>query len=265
MSYQSTILDDNPIRYYRGSIIDIGSQGQNGTVNGVVNTGQPGLLPNGDMQTSMLTDGNVGSYISIPTAGLPTGGGPITIECWARWPSIASVSFDALFDMGVRVESEELALIINGSSDLIATVFSSHNADPGVAVQANQTYYWASSYDGATLLCDVFPVGGGHAQGSLSYGAGNITYGFAAIMGPILYNLSNHAYGQEFAVYNYVLSSAQRQTHFIAGTTNSASTVAPIPGALPGNYLFAGDSRVPMGKRSGQGYGLRRFHKRTVF
>src|SRR6266851_29344 len=84
-TYPLTILQDRPIRYYRSSATDSGSQAKDGTVHGGVTLAQTGLI-SGDTDTSALFNGSTG-YISVPTTGLPSGGN-WTMECWIKIPAI---------------------------------------------------------------------------------------------------------------------------------------------------------------------------------
>ena len=72
--YATTVGADLPLRYYRldessgTTAHDLGSQAQNGTLNGGITLSQPSLLMT-DSDTSMLFDGSTG-YISAAKTGL---------------------------------------------------------------------------------------------------------------------------------------------------------------------------------------------------
>src|SRR3989442_137950 len=115
MSYQSVVLADNPIRYYRlgeasGTVAtDLGSQAQNGTLNGGITLAQTGL-PVGDADTSELFNGSTG-YISVPTTGLPSGSANFTLECWVQFPSFPGASkYPNILNLGSSGANAHLAL-----------------------------------------------------------------------------------------------------------------------------------------------------------
>src|SRR5436305_14319754 len=113
MSYSSTVLADNPIRYYRlgetsGTVAtDVGSQAQNGTLNGGITLAQTDVLV-GDSDTAELFDGSSG-YISLPTASLPTGASAVSLECWLKFSALPGTgTYGIALTIGSNVANESL-------------------------------------------------------------------------------------------------------------------------------------------------------------
>ena len=241
--YSATVLADSPIRYYRGSISDIGSQGQNGTVVGSITTGSPGLLL-GDPQTSINFGGN--GYVNIPTTGLPSGANPWSMECWVMWPSaeIASISFDSPMDFGTD-STDNAALYLDGTG--LAPIHSAYGTTDlasGQSVVADTVFYIIVAYDGSIGYIDVFSSLG-HVSASTTT-ALNIVFGGASFgnseNGAL--NIPFYGIGQEFAWYNYALSATRKLAHYNAGifVPAPASLYAPFvtPGAVIGPSIWQG-------------------------
>ena len=207
-------MHDKPIRYHRGSATDSSSSGQNGTISGTITTGQAGLLPNGDPQTSI--NFNATGYISMPTTGLPSGANPWSMEAWVKWPSSSGLSFDTWMNIGSNVALEQGAPYLDtGVNSLNLGLGSGNNVVSNQGMTAGTVYYTVGSYDGTTGIIDIF-WSGGHVNVSHAYSV-NIIYGIARFGTDVTNSFPFHGFGQEFAIYNYALSPDQRRTHYYAG------------------------------------------------
>ncbi len=181
-AYSSLILADAPLRYYRlgersGSVaVDLGSQGQNGTIVGGVTEGVQGLIAQ-DPNTAMSFNGTSG-YISVPTTGLPTGAQPWSMEAWVRMPNPlpAIGTFNAVANFGTTSGNQYVDLFYRGSvSKFEVDDWTSTVVQGTTTPVAGATYYLAVTYDGSTARLYVngnlevsaaktFAIGSGGAQ-----------------------------------------------------------------------------------------------------
>ena len=240
MSYQSVILADNPIRYYRlgessGTVaVDSGSQAQNGTLNGGITLGQTGLLV-GDANTSMLFDGSTG-YITVPTTGFPSGVQAISLECWLSTTSLPGAgTYDFVVDVGTVVAEEELSLYTNNSE--IQFGFKAGGNIVSSAITANTTYHVVGTWDGTNLRLYI----NGSLVGSPTADASaNLTIGACTIGDQVgATGLRFPGTIDEVAIYNTALSAARVAAHYTAGrTVGLGCTLAGI-GTLSETFTLA--------------------------
>lgn len=223
MSYSSTVLADNPIRYYRLSetsgttATDSGSQAQNGTINaGVTLKAVPVILYDSDM--AMTFNGSSTSYISLPTTGLPSGSQPWTIEGWVRFSATPS-SFTTIVAFGSKAGNLEQANIMamNDMSVLLTAYFGDIQSPPGT-MQLNAPNHIVGTYDGTSTR---LYVNGQFVAGPVPY-ALNVTLAWAYI-GASNSPLTNFITGDidEVAIYNTALSPTRIQAHYAAGYSAS--------------------------------------------
>lgn len=217
--YQTTVLADAPIRYYRlnetsGTVAhDIGSQAVNGTINGGVTLAQAGLLFNDPTDASMLFNGTTG-YVSAAATGMPSGAQPWTMEAWVKIPS-SSGNFPPVMTFGNTTTGISLALMLYIAStnklilgDNNGAVCSSAALTPG------SVHHVVGVYDGtnASLFLDGSLVAGPTAHtwnialssGFVDIGADNEGDFWASLI-------------QEAAWYSVALSSSRIFAHYMAG------------------------------------------------
>lgn len=217
MSYQSTVLADNPIRYYRlnessGTVAnDLGSQAQNGTLHGTITLGQTGLLT-GDPATSMLFDGSTG-YISLPTTSLPTGSAAWTLEAWAKTAGTIVQGMLVFFGTDAANEGAEI-YDWTGATGWQADLDGPSLGSSG-ATAINTVYYIAGTYDGAKCALYV--------NGSLVLGPSTLTANIVQNIAYIGRSPSGFFWNsrmQEVAIYSSALSSSRITAHWNAGSTH---------------------------------------------
>src|SRR6266702_471076 len=228
MSYQSVVLADNPIRYYRlgeasGTVAtDIGSQAQNGTLNGGITLGQAGLLT-GDSDTAELFDGRTG-YIDTPSEAI---GATFTLEVWGK------TTVDA-----------RMALVAQGTSDLLTITYYLR---VGSTTQAANSGSTSASGVYQETTSPVAPLTGQHHY-VLTYDGTNLTYYFdgtvfsqTTVSGTPSSLINHTMIGRmgdltsqnwsgtldEVAIYNTALSAGQVSAHYTAGTTVAAALYVP--------------------------------------
>lgn len=217
MSYQSVVLSDSPLYYNRGGTSDIGSLGHTGTIHGTVTTGQAGLLPNGDAQTSDLFDGSTG-YITASDTGLPTGANPVSLEFWIN--PVAVGGGKSVFDYGTGSGSNWIGFSYSGSqlqvSDWVGSSFAK-----GAALSTGHIYYFLATMDGSHITLYLGDVTGNtlttYGPNTASY---NITLPGSLYIGGDSAGDETHAYIQERAIYGSALSSARATAHWNAGLSS---------------------------------------------
>lgn len=225
MSYSSTVLSDNPIRYYRlgetsGTVAtDIGSQARNGTYTGGYTLNQSPLIA-GDTNHSVLFDGTSG-YVSLPTTSLPTGSANWSLEGWIKITGAPGTnpSIIVLFgNWGTSAAVAALGLRTTKVGD--ATDFGT-DAIGTTVLSLNTPHHLVATYDGTTMRLYV----DGNLDASttvtpaITLSESNIGQG----------NGGNYlaAYIQEVAIYSTVLSATRVSAHYQAGiTTGLVVTVA---------------------------------------
>jgi Concanavalin A-like lectin/glucanases superfamily len=100
-SYPAAVVADGAVAYWRlgessGTMASDSVGTVHGTISGGVTLGQAGALADGDK--AMLFDGTTGGVLA-PTGAYQTfGTGPLTIECWCRFPT-APAPFTYPLDM----------------------------------------------------------------------------------------------------------------------------------------------------------------------
>ena len=229
MSYQSTVLVDNPLFFNRGGTVDLGSLGLTGTVNGGVSTGQAGILPNGDAQTSDLFDST--GYISASDVGLPSGSNSWSQELWCK-PLVVTGS-PTLFSFGTTGGSGWQGIFIfSGPNDIGAGNWFTGGEQPGTLAVAGTTYYVCVTYDNSSGI--RLYVGDVGANTLTLFGPkvinDNITLSGTMYIGRDGAGDYYHGYTQERAIYGSRLSDTRVTAHWQAGLTKS------VPGAMQGNH-----------------------------
>lgn len=217
MSYDATILADSPFRYYKcnesggTSIIDYGSQGQNGTISGSYTLNQAALAV-GLGKCIQFSGGS----ISLPTTGLPVGSHVISMECWISCISIPG-SFPTILALGSNAQDQQSEININGFGPNF--YYSLNNDDlNGHATATATTYYLLTVWDGTKQQFYVGVGGTLTNYNRVPTGTPNLTYGSASIATSF-----STGYVSSVAIYNTALSSTQGNNHYNAGLV-AAST-----------------------------------------
>lgn len=218
MSYQSTILANNPLRYYRfgessGSVVhDIGAQRKNGTINGGVTLAQPGLIAN-DSDTCYKWPGTPDGYVSCPDAGITSG--PFTLEAWVNLAGPGSVGQSGFADIlavgsfgPARVKMHTVTG--NFSTEQGGTYTSANyalNVKHHVVLTWNGTVesFWVDGVQDSTFTPSSAPTWSGAFQ-----------------IGSDIGNFVWNGFIDEVAIYGYALSPAQITADYQAGIASGA-------------------------------------------
>jgi hypothetical protein len=234
MSYQSTVLANGPLRYYRlgessgVTVQDIGAERQNGTISGGVTLAQPGLLAR-DLNTSMLFDGASGQ-ISLPTTLLPAGASAVSLEAWVYYATLPTPGsgYSAIVYLGSNVNFETFGLYFHTGGFIRLTWATSSLNSANGSIVAGQIYHIVATYDGTNVNLYI--------NGSLVAGpavvAQNLIYGVAAI-GNDATNDFGSGVIDEVAIYAYALSPTQVAADYLAGTvTTTQEAVGELSKAI---------------------------------
>jgi parallel beta-helix repeat protein len=227
-AYDSTILSDAPIDFYRlnestGATVaaDSSGNGNNATYQGGITFGQTARRDN-EQNTVVQLDGTSG-YVALPSTGFANLTGGFTAEAWVYPTSV--VFGESLFNFG-NGNSDDIVLSRSGSSnDLVFQVSS--NSMKVVApntLQPNQWQFFAVTIDvqgNAVIYRNGLPVASGPvgiprnvARTNDYVGKSNPGYSnYAGLVG-------------DFAVYGRALTPARILAHAAAFGT---STVSLLP------------------------------------
>lgn len=236
-SYQSVILLDKPVRYYRMNAtsgtteVDVSGNGQNATYSGTVGYSQAGAII-GDTDTAISYNGTT-TQLSVPGLTSMVAGTAWSIECWINITALPSVgNFPGIFaNQAAGVTDKSIILFVDSSGNLDGGFYAD---SIGFAVISTGVWYhvvW--TYDGAT---------------STTYLNGVLKN--SALHGPYTGNNTDFRWGNwastfingiidEGAIYNYVLSAGAVARHYNAGIAQY--NLARIPGVLQdtGKETFA--------------------------
>lgn len=221
MSYQSVILADNPIGYWRlnetsGVVAaDLSPNANDGAITGGVVLNVPGLLDSDPGNTAFSFDGT-DDWVEIPETPAYDITGAVTLEVWANRDSATS-SGDVIGKRGAY------ALRFLGSTIRFAPWGS--NFDVSHAVPAGQDTHIVATHDatGDTVYVNGVEVG---SRGFVSdpplsndpLGIGH--YNTAWFDGTI----------DEPALYNYALSSTQVAAHYAAASAHPRTRAFVVGG-----------------------------------
>lgn len=221
MTYDSTILGEaNLTAYFKfnetsgTNIVDSSSNAFNGTLNGGVTLNQTAIAAG--LDTCFLFNGSTG-YISLPT-GVNVAE-PISVEMWIQG---VTVSANAMFYSSNTTSGFEFGWH-QSSSNHIFIAGHGGNFDSTNTLVTGTTFYLALTIDTSNNFTiyagkvgtDSSPqsVGSGNPGGAPTY-SGNARIGCASDNSTFF-----DGYISSVAIYNAVLSSGQRNTHYTNGTT----------------------------------------------
>lgn len=212
--YDSVVLADSPIRFYSDITgKDIGSQAQNATINGTVKNALPGLLLTEEQSPSWGLTGTAGSYISAPTAGLPTGAANWAIEGWLNGQP--NGAFQGICSLGTEGAGTVATFYIRSTSHNNWELWdgsSASDASDNSAIYGVPTYI-VFQYDGTKLYLYL----NGSATATLTKTTTlNLAYGVFRLGSDPAALLFNGVMAK-FAMYSSILSTTQMSNHYNAG------------------------------------------------
>jgi Concanavalin A-like lectin/glucanases superfamily len=203
-----------------GAAIDSSGHSTNGSVQGSVSQGVSGHIGSGVTFN--------GGYLQVSDANIPKGGSARSVSLWFKDPSVSG--YQGLFGQGPSGDSNSLyAIIINGN---ICIGYWGGGDTCAAGLQANTWYHLAITYDGTNGY--IYLNGSLVATAShRNYNTGSTGYliigrdfpGYDAFGGTI----------DEFAVFNYALSSGQVASIYNGQTASASLTGAHSAAAVNGN------------------------------
>lgn len=243
-AYSSVILTDAPIRYYRldettgTAIHDLGSQAQNGTLNGGFTLSQPSVI-NFSSDTSILLNGTTG-YITYPTTSLPTGSSPFSLELWWKVPAGGPNAWNELFHIGnfggVANAGLRVAYQTGATNNFrVDNVGFSATVVGGGPVTNGATYHVVMTYDGTNIA--LYVNGSLIGSGALALA---LAYGVAQTGQDEFANFTSGTL-DEIAIYNYVLSADYVTRHYTYGwrfVMDANAAPLPTQGLLIPAYIY---------------------------
>lgn len=239
MSYQSTILADSPVVYYRlgessgTTATDASGNAHNGTYSNAT-LGTAGLLT-GDADTAVTFNGS-SSYIDTNTdSPCNPGTGDFTLEAWVKTTSTVFASL-VLGKIASSLAGDNYWLGYNYSAG--KATFSINNADNSaitltgsVSINDGNAHHIVAVKDGATLRLYVDGV----ADGTTAF-AGSSTISPADNLFVGKFGNAPYFYADgiidEVAYYNTALSAGQVGAHYSAGTSSSSPEMACSPASV---------------------------------
>jgi Concanavalin A-like lectin/glucanases superfamily len=239
-AYPDVVLADAPLRYYRmgeasgTTAFDSSGNGVHATYNGGPTLGATGAI-SGDTADKAVTFAAASSQYAAETstAGLPTGAGNVSLECWLKFAANPAAT-QFLLDLGDRNTATHhlvLALLTTGAVQL-----SNGTATANSGVLTTGAYHHlVGTYDGTNIRLYVdgaLVAGPTAATNALSYTGNALTLASQSGATPGAF-FSGQL--DECAVYGSALASGRVTAHFNAGNAGtgmgtSANTLT-IPAA----------------------------------
>ncbi len=238
-SYASLILGDGATAYYRlddtgTAALDSGPNHFNGTVGSSVTESVAGLIMGTDTAMQFTGTKGLAGTVSVPRTSALEPAAKVTLEAWVRFSTIPT-SWTCITSYGSDNAAAPYMLAFQYTGKPYASFSTSAGTLDVIAPTAlapNTTYHLVGTYDGTTgnLYVNGVLAATGTKSGTLNdyYG----TYGFSIGNDAQQDDPPFNGTIDEVAVYaGTVLSAAQIQNHYTAGTT--AATPPPTPTPIP--------------------------------
>ncbi|MGA9272266.1 MAG: LamG-like jellyroll fold domain-containing protein [Candidatus Cybelea sp.] len=240
-NYPTVILGDGPTAYYHlddtGAVAaDASGNGLNGSIGSSVTTGQTGLPP-AYADTAMSFPGSAAAgTVSVPATTKLQPASAVSLEAWLEF---AATPATYTFAVGYGTDSSyaPYGLFFRANGQILAQFYTSSGVlevGSTTKLSPNTPYYVVGTYDGTTGR--LYINGVQNASGTLSgtfkdYGGG---YGFSIADDAGHSDPAFKGTIDEVAVYaGKVLTAAQVQNHYAAGTTGQGATPSPSPSPTP--------------------------------
>lgn len=225
-SYASTVLADSPVVYLKldettgTTAIDYSGNGYNGTYNGSVTLGVAGPLSSADNKGASFNEVSTGqaAYVSIPAFPLNTN--KATVEMWVK--NVGGSNGELVADLGTGTSKLQMIrdYLAGGTGRRIVDRGNAGGAftDTSPVAGGSGWEHWIFTVDRSTAYIDDWL----NAVQHHNTGDANTGNFWTSDTGLLMKNhdLSGAVYCigaiAHFAVYNYVLSSAQIAAHYAA-------------------------------------------------
>jgi outer membrane protein assembly factor BamB len=237
-NYSSVILGDGPTAYYHvddtgATAIDASGNGLNGSIGSSVTTGVAGLLPAyADKAMSFPGSATAAGTVSVPATSKLQPTSVVSLEAWLQFPTTPATY---TFALGYGSDSyyAPYGFFFRTNGQILAQFFTSAGVlEVGSTsrLSTNTPYYVAGTYDGTTGR--LYINGVQNATATLSGTLKNYLPGYGFSIGDDAARSDPAFKGtvDEVAVYaGKVLTAAQVQNHYLAGTTGQGATPSPSP------------------------------------
>lgn len=195
------------------------SSANNGTYTGGVTLNQPSLLD--DPNPCIKLDGSTG-YVSVPTAGLPTGNNAWTVLGWGMISTSPSGTA-CLWSFGTNAAKQDIVLGITSSNFPTLGGNSLTSITGTTAVPLNEPFLLAATWDGTTLTLYHYSSKFSGVVGTSTPGALSITYGTVQI-GAFLAGAATtwNGYAAQAGFWSSALTTAQIANVYAVGSSRQA-------------------------------------------
>ena len=242
-NYSTVILGDGPTAYYHlddtGTIAaDASGNGLNGSIGSSVKTGISGLLPSyADTAMSFPGSGTTAGTVSVPASSKLQPASAVSLEAWLKF-STTPATYTFAVGYGSDSSYAPYGLFFRASGQILAQFYTSAGVlEVGSAthLSPNTTYHVVGTYDGTTGRLYINGVQNATATIAGTFKNYAPQYGFSIGDDAGHSDPAFNGTIDEVAVYaGKVLTAAQVQNHYVAGTTGQGATPSPSPTPTPG-------------------------------
>jgi outer membrane protein assembly factor BamB len=241
-NYSTVILGDGPTAYYHlddtGTIaVDASGNGLNGSVGSSVKTGIAGLLPSyADTAMSFPGSGTTAGTVSVPASAKLQPASAVSLEAWLQFSTTPPIY---TFAVGYGSDSSyaPYGLFFRASGQILAQFYTTAGVlevGSTTHLSPNTTYHVVGTYDGTTGRLYINGVQNATATISGTFKNYAPQYGFSIGDDAGHSDPAFNGTIDEVAVYaGKVLTAAQVQNHYVAGTTGQGATPSPAPSPTP--------------------------------